>query len=207
MHEINPSLISLQSVDPWSLTLEDLERAAVALMGDKTGGWVRRNNAVKIAERHRPPDVAMLSAAIEDLGTRARAILALGGRGAALRAVAYWHLRFEDLHPLRDGNGRIGRLFLAVQCESASRFRRDQILTSLGELENEYRWVFVPEDQSQRFELLLDIVGRITGTPLPDDAFRLPITLEPLVPLGRVRNQITRPAPFRPQPMGRSFYF
>jgi len=174
--------------DRWTLTLGQLEALAQTLMGrsaDKT--WIRKDNSVTIGKRFLAENCKHLERVVPDIGVRASKILKPGDSISILRASAYWHLRYQDIHPLYDGNGRTGRLIMAIQCETACRFGRVEILSSLHELENEYRWVSVPEDRQQSFELLLDILGRITGTILPADAYQLPLPLEPLVTISKTR--------------------
>jgi hypothetical protein len=183
MHEITPSFLTAQLANPWTLTIDALEKLATTLMGVKFGDWVRTYNGGTIASRYEVPDWRILKTEVPAIGARARQIMASGRDGVILQAAAYWHLRFESLHPLRDGNGRVGRFILAHQCALACPLKHSEILVAIHEFENEYHWVFVLKEQQQKYELLVDLLGRITATILPDSTYLLPLPLEPQIPI------------------------
>lgn len=173
----------------WTLKLDELEKFACALMGtpaERT--WVRRHNETIIANRFRSVNWTKLEKTLLDMGAKAQTIIKSNDSESILRAAAYWHLRYENTHPLYDGNGRTGRVIMALQCETACRFSSAEILSTLQELDREYHWVFVPDNQSERFQLLLDILGRITGTILSEGAFQLPLPIESEIPIGNKKS-------------------
>lgn len=40
-------------------------------------------------------------------------------KGATIESIAEYHVAFESIHPFGDGNGRVGRLIMALQCLEA----------------------------------------------------------------------------------------
>lgn len=103
---------------------------------------------------------------------------------AVIQAAAYFHLKFEAIHPLTDGNGRIGRYILAQQCFSLHKATALEILDSIF-IDNQscYRAAFLaPIADGERLELLVDMLCRILGViprKIPDSRtlnFSLPHT-------------------------------
>lgn len=105
---------------------------------------------------------------------------------AWLRAVAFWHLRFEKVHPLCEANGRIGRAILALQVDAGFRVAPRESLAWLAECETDYRRLFFAATEPLQFELLLDLLGRITGIVTGGIDLDLPATLSPRHPQIRV---------------------
>lgn len=80
------------------------------------------------------------------------------------RAVAFYHLRFEAIHPLVDGNGRVGRFILAKQCAESLGGGWHTIESGIRESAAQYRSVFLSDVcDSDRFALLADLVNRLIG--------------------------------------------
>ena len=182
--EIPPSTIQrLGAADWWALTLADLERMAVTLLGPLPGGWVRQgDNFVRVGNVKYGSDARRLGAELAALSTEAKRILTAGHPEAALRAAAFYHLRFENIHPLVEGNGRIGRVILAAQLDQACHLPTEEILRSLRDAQRDYARVFVTNNPPVMFELMVDLVARISGIVPSPDASQVPGSLEPLHP-------------------------
>lgn len=185
MHAIipPPSFVSLAVINPWSVGPADLERLATALLGPLPGGWVRRgDNFIRVGNVKYGADARKLDAELTALSTGTKRILAATLPESALRAAAFYHLRFENIHPLCEANGRIGRVLLAAQLEHALRFPLVETLTGFRDWEADYQRLFATNVPPLMFELLLDLLCRITGIEVPPGAAQLPGQLEPLHP-------------------------
>jgi hypothetical protein len=104
-----------------------------------------------------------------------------GSQLSNIRAAVFFHLRFLAIHPLKDGNGRLSRLLLAIQLSSVLKIAPATILSELHTNEREYRDIF-PHMTDVQYELLLDFIGRVFGVPLPEDAHQLQYSISPQFP-------------------------
>ncbi len=107
-------------------------------------------------------------------------ICSIEASDSMLRAAAFFHLGFEAIHPLCDGNGRIGRTILAGQCAAGYNIRPHEVMQGIIENTAIYRMIFLEKipDES-RFELLLDMLARILGMTDPYPNTSLPFPLFP----------------------------
>lgn len=213
MHALTPSSSTLQSLaieNYWTLTLADLEKIATALLGAKLGGWVRQGEQfVVIANLKLGALAATLPAELSALAVDTQRIFATGGADAALRAAAFYHLRFENIHPLREGNGRVGRAILVAQLGQAYRLPPHELLRQLHDYENDYKLVFASGQPAVMFELMADLLVLLTGQTLGEGLTKLPASILPLHPdrrpLVKTTTQSLRPAPARPIACGNPF--
>ena len=122
MHALEiPSLAAVNVPDWWALTPADLERVATILLGPLPGGWVRRGeNFVRVGNVKYGADARKLDAELSALSIATKRILASGAPESALRAAAFYFLRFQNIHPMCEANGRVGRVLLD-QASSNSR--------------------------------------------------------------------------------------
>jgi len=207
MHAFDITAAKLQPLairDWWNLTLSDLEKIAGVLLGVRSGGWFRQGDQfVVIANLKLGALASKLDAELSALSSDTKRILDLGGADAVMRAAAFYHLRFENIHPLREGNGRVGRAILAVQLNQGYGIRPDEFLRQLHDYENEYKLVFASGQPSVMFELMVDILVMLTGRTLDGGSTKLPASILPLHPDRRalVKNagqQKRSPSPVRP---------
>lgn len=182
MHPLEiPSLSSLGVADWWALLPVELERIAPALLGPLPGGWVRRgNNFVRVGNVKYGADARQLDAELSALSTEAKRILGGSSPQSVLRAAAFYHLRLENIHPLCEGNGRIGRVILAGQLEQSLQIPAADTLSGLKDWEGDYHGLFASNNPPIMFELLHDLLSRITGIPLSPEATKLPASIAPL---------------------------
>jgi len=194
MHELNTERLSrLNQTSWWVQTTADLERLAVNVLNPLPGGWVRRgDNFIRVGNVKHGADARKLEAELTALSSESRRILGDGAPGNVLRAAAYYHLRFENIHPLCEANGRIGRLILAKQLEQSLRIPATDTLAGLKDWEGDYRRLFATNKSPVMFELLLDLLSRITGIDLPPEASRLPASIEPRYPQKNVPRNVPR---------------
>jgi hypothetical protein len=184
MHSLEiPSFPSLCVADWWALLPVDLERITPALLGPLPGGWVRRGgNYVRVGNVKYGADARQLAAEMSALSTETKRILAASSPESVLRSAAFYHLRFENIHPLCEANGRIGRVILAGQLEQSLKIPAADTLAGLKDWEHDYHAVFSTNNPPLMFELLLDLLSRITGIPLSPEISKLPTSIEPLHP-------------------------
>lgn len=195
MHILASSRFPALCVADWShLSLPDLEHVAARLVGELPGGWVRRgDNYISVGGGVKyGADARKLGAELSALSSEAARIGVQGGPVSILRAATFYHLRFENIHPLCEANGRIGRVILAGQLQQSLRIPMADTLSSLKDWEGDYRRLFATNNPPVMFELLLDLLSRITGIAINPEDSKLPASIEPLHPQKKVPKNIPR---------------
>jgi hypothetical protein len=191
MHDIRLSAAEIDRMLPrdiWKFSLPELEKLAEGLLGPSSEGWMRRGDDSALIANHRRGSLASkLNEEFAVLATQVESILVGKARDSALCAAAFFHIRFECIHPLKDGNGRTGRMLLAGQCRWGYGLPIPEILAELEVNRNDYQRIFVasrkvakaPEIQ---FELLVDLLARVLGVPPTASAAKLPYSTDPAFP-------------------------
>lgn len=199
MHAVEiPNPESLKIGDWWSVGCAGLENLANAILGPLPGGWVRRgDNFIRVGAVKYGANARKLDAELAALTTEAGRIVGSGVPEDALRAAAFYHLRFENIHPLCEANGRIGRVILAGQLLQSLRVPIAETLVGLKDWEADYTRLFATNQPPLMFELMLDLLGRIVGMTPSTEAAQLPATIEPLFPQKNVPKNSTRLHPER----------
>jgi hypothetical protein len=193
-------LREVERSNSWALNSVDVERLAVSLLGFRSDGWMRQGAHVMIvASRQLAAAARTLPEELATLSKMAERIRGDGSSLSTLCAAAFYHLRFENIHPLMEGNGRVGRLIMAAQCADATGLSVQEVSAQLYAHENDYMMVFVSDDQTIHYELLVDVLARITGVEPPDAAPPLPFSLTPLHIL---KLPPARPAKVAARPIG-----
>jgi len=203
-----PSVLmpTLASLNCWALTVADVEGVAAGLLGASPSVQVRRGTQrAIIAQRKFGAAADRLPQEFARLAEQTAKMRGDGREAADLCAAAFHHLRFAHIHPLVDGNGRVGRLLLAVQCSRASGYPVPEILAALHELAEDYKLVFGGPNDATQYELMVNLLARILAVPVPE-TLELPFALTPMFP-----ERDTRPgANMRhalPAPKRRSAFF
>jgi Fic family protein len=103
---------------PFSLTLvRELHRWLLTnTRGEDKGPGQVRDTQVHIGSSRRfiPPPPLMVNDCLEDFESLLKSISVEHYSGHPLIACFMLHYQFETIHPFRDGNGRVGRLILAL---------------------------------------------------------------------------------------------
>lgn len=190
------SIDSLSQVRPsfwWGLRPNDLENIAKTLFGSLPGGWVRSgHNFIRVGGCKYGSDARRLDDELVELAREARHILAKGVKEDAIRAAAFYHLRFENIHPLCEANGRVGRVIMACQLNQSLRIPVAETLVGLKDWENDYSRLFATNQPPIMFELMVDLLARILGAELSPEASRLPGSLHPLHPQKKIPKNMPR---------------
>ena len=192
LHEVavSPPLLSaLAALNCWAVRETDAARLAETLLGKTVFPLLRRGTMrAIIAERKFGAAAVRLPLEFAQLAEQCVKITSDAKADAPLFAAAFFHLRFENIHPLTDGNGRIGRLLLAEQCRRAYGGPIVETLSALHDYEHDYRAVFAAPKPALQYELLVNLLARVLVVPVPS-ALALPFPLTPVFP-----ERDTRPA-------------
>jgi hypothetical protein len=183
----------------WMITTGDLERLAKAQLGLRANRWLRSGAERAIVAKNKYGAVAAtLDKELTVLAKDSQRIGALGHIDSALKAVAWYHVRFENIHPLHDGNGRVGRVIMTGQLYQACQLPPALFEQHLTAHQMDYRLAFDAASSEETFRQLLLLLSRIvqiqvTSTALPPD-----ISFEPLHrSLGNPAAPQARGQPFR----------
>lgn len=157
-------------------------------MGDRPDGWVRAEfDRAIIANKKYGSRAPRLAEELVALSTDSRRLLIQGKPGSALGAVAFFHLRFENIHPLHDGNGRVGRTIVAGQLLQSCGVLPARFERILGEHKAMYQAVFkanISPDSCRdvSFPMLVALLSTVTGMPASPPERDTGFSLEPLYP-------------------------
>jgi Fic/DOC family len=174
----------LQTVDCWKVTLDDYERLAQSLLGASSEGWLRSGSQTALIHGGLMSGslAAKLAEEVDILIAQTQTILSENGCDSGLRAAAYYHLRFERIHPLRNGNGRVGRTLLATQCGRSYGIPIVEAIAQFEGYMKEYKRVFAPAKPEFQFELLVDLLARVFALPVTGRSGELPLPIAPNFP-------------------------
>jgi hypothetical protein len=95
-------------------------------------------------------------------------------------SAAFYHVRFENIHPFYDGNGRVGRLILMGQIRQSLGFSPIEFERRLALERDAYRAAFKLDGGPGTFRGVAMLLSRITGVPLDAESLNLNLQLGPL---------------------------
>lgn len=172
----------LAESDCWAIDINLVERIAELALGECRLSTLRTGTMRAIvAQKKFGASAASLSQEFLRLSVQCAVLKSSKTQRASLSAIAFFHLRFENIHPLTDGNGRVGRLLLAEQlCRFSSKAVSD-ILTALHAQEASYRAVFAGDDATIQHNRMVTLLASYLGQ-LPCVVSRLPFVLTPAYP-------------------------
>lgn len=167
--------------DWWRVGPEELERLAKCGLGARENGWLRKGaewafvGSQKFGAPARSLDVELL-----ELAKDAGQLRGLSRTDSVLLAAAFYHVRFENIHPMHDGNGRIGRILMAGQIYQSCQISPALFEQHLVARQIDYRMAFEAGASQVIFRQLLLLLGRITQTRIVDAELPAGFSLEPL---------------------------
>lgn len=150
--------------DWWGISLADLDRLSLALLDRrKQGEWIRcGTERAIIAQIKFGAKAQTLPEELSALSRCARQILADRKPDAPLRAAAFYHVRFENIHPLHDGNGRTGRTILTGQLYQSYGCPPAIFEREISKRQKEYAAAFKSTDSNDTYRQLLVILSQMT---------------------------------------------
>lgn len=170
------------TADWWNLSLLDLARLSEALIGPRNGGWVRTGIHRAIVDKRKfGAEAAALAEELAALSSDARGLVD-GTPQSLITAAAFFHVRFENIHPLYDGNGRLGRLILAGQFYQVLGFPPAEFERRLIAERTGYQQAFKNDGNRDAHKHLVDVLGRVLGIPVVPTSLDERYSLRPLHP-------------------------
>lgn len=165
----------------WALNASDLERLAEPVLGRRHGGWVRRGaERVIVAKSKYGAAAAMLPEELAALGRDAQRLRGSRGFSGAVKACAYFHVRFENVHPLSDGNGRVGRIIMTGQLYQSFQVSPALLEQLLVVRQLDYRRAFAAATSEETCRQLTILLGEIVQVKITDPMLPPEFSLEPL---------------------------
>jgi Fic/DOC family len=172
---------ALSETDCWAVKRNEIENLSRLAFGGAHAPALRGKNMRAIIAGSKSGGAAnRLADELQELAKQCAAMIA-HDHESVLRAAAFFHLRFENIHPLVDCNGRVGRLLLSEQIRRTLAIELDDTLTFFDTTQPEYRAVFAADSELGSFVLLTKLLARHTNVELTL-ALPLPYPLSPIFP-------------------------
>ncbi len=161
-----PQIFLSSGYEDWfRLSISDVRDIGLKLLPQSAAYSIRSNGAMSangveiigVDDHH-------IATEIEALASIVTSMLCSSRPRHRFLAAAFYHLRFEAIHPFVNGNGRVGRFILAAQCADSDGELFLAIVNGLIENERYYKSVFLAEcDDVLRYQVLVDLIARISG--------------------------------------------
>jgi hypothetical protein len=157
--ELRQTCKSIQ--DWWGISETELDRLSLSLLGARAKGkWLRHGQERAIIAKLKYGAVAQtIPDELAKLSRDVRMILAEKKQHSALLAAAYYHVRFENIHPLHDGNGRVGRTIITGQLYQAYGYPPVVFEQHMKAQFAEYRAAFKAPDSHRAYQKLLVLLS------------------------------------------------
>jgi hypothetical protein len=172
---------ALSSLDCWNLVPADIEKLAGLTGGNTLMSQLRHGtmSAIIVGTIY-GGSAKRFSEEFRKLAHQCASIRA-DATWTELDAIAFFHLRFGFIHPLVDGNGRVGRLLLSEQIRRSFNVEIQATLDFLWASQKNYRAAFVPLAPQTTFERMLRLLASHTGVQI-DQIRALPFPISPAYP-------------------------
>jgi hypothetical protein len=166
--------------DWWHVSLPEIEMLAHAMVGPREEGWVRKGLHRAIVAKHKfGAEAATLGEEFTALSADVSKLRNNTAQSVVISA-AFYHVRFENIHPFYDGNGRVGRLILMGQIRQSLGFSPIEFERRLALERDAYRAAFKLDGGPGTFRGVAMLLSRITGVPLDAESLNLNLQLGPL---------------------------
>jgi Fic/DOC family len=167
MHEVVLSknqVNALRLIDPFCIDNNSLTTVAKVAFPNHPDIRVRScDDICKIGGFKEVMDTKQLSQALELIAINLSAKRSCS-EVPLLNAICDYHYAFENIHPLVDGNGRVGRVVMAMQTSICFGIPEIQLLSEVYSLRSlYYDSMGVGLDESQRKLILFDLLRMIIG--------------------------------------------
>ena len=165
----------------WNINVQDLQSLAHAILGHRNEGWVRKAHDFSIIAKIKfGAEGSTLAKELWSLSSITQSIKGAVEGGSPIKAVAFYHVRFENIHPLHDGNGRVGRIIMAGQLSRAGVIDPAMFEQQLVRLQKQYREAFAASTSFETFSLLLILLGKLTAVQIANPSLDPSLSLQPL---------------------------
>lgn len=94
--------------------------------------------------------------------------------------IAYYHVRFENIHPLHDGNGRVGRTIMTGQMLQSCQISPAMFEWQLTARNVEYRLAFDEPTPPETYAKLVQVLSHATQIRVGDTSLAPEFSLEPI---------------------------
>ena len=172
---------ALSELNCWRVNENEIERIAALATGNAQAKALRRGHMRAVIAGQKSGSAAnRLSHEFRELGQQCAAMLG-DTPDSVLHAAAFFHLRFENIHPLVDFNGRVGRLLMAEQIRRVFPIKLEAAFEFFYAAQSDYRAALMASEPAQQLNLMVMFLASVVGVEI-GEVQRLPYSLRPKYP-------------------------